>query len=452
MEARIGYRCAAPGSTLVWRETEDPSRRFTHGPGVYFTSDQAYAERYCTNTSVRHKVEIVGLLLPSSSLVIKHPDYIDPAPEVQRLAELPEYQQLLRRLGRTPRWNVATALAELVDELGPDRFLAAMRSIGVVGTVGRSGHLPEEFAVFDERAIRKMGAEGLGKTPWVDRSMKTVWQRIVDASPKPEWVPRLEPGRKFSLTEYGCGHYGCVFPTSDPEVVAKLTSDPTEAFFVAAAMSIGTFPEGIVRYYGIYRIPGAMHRGRPLFVLWREEATKVGEALRSPYSGGVVKFLPEEDRARAQYDVRSREKAAKSLSVFKDYAGAVRDTLKRAADPFAMVEESKRYNDWAWRYVSEAEGVGRPLVLDRFKGAQKVALVLTYLERIAVEMENEYLADQIGGALKFYLDEGLLLADVHTGNIGLVEGRVGSSPIITDPGHAVPLDRKWANVQVEELP
>lgn len=283
--------------------------------------------------------------------------------------------------------------------------------------------------------------------------MKTVWERVVAASPKPEWAPRLLPGKKFSLEEYGCGHYGCVFPTSDPEVVCKLTSDPTEAFFVAAAMSIGTFPEGIVRYYGIYRIPGAMHKGRPLFVLWREEATEVGTATRSPYSGGVIRYLPEEDRASAAYELRSKENLARNLSWFKDHAAAVRDTLNRAEDPFAMVDEAKRLSDdWAWRYISDAESSGRPVPFLRFRGAQKAALLLVMLERRAVEMENEYLSDQVGSALKFYLDEGLLLADVHTGNIGLVLGRVGKTPVITDPGHAVPLDRKWSNVQVPELP
>jgi hypothetical protein len=273
----------------------------------------------------------------------------------------------------------------------------------------------------------------LAKTPWIDRSMKTVWERVVAASPKPSWAPRLLPGKKFSLEEYGCGHYGCVFPTSDPEVVCKLTSDPTEAFFVAAAMSIGTFPEGIVRYYGIYRIPGAQHRGRPLFVLWREEATSVGTVLSTPYSA-------------------AKARVGQALRSFRDIAAKVRDTLKRAEDPFEMIDRSKKYEDWAWRYVSEAEVSGRAIALDMFQGAQKVAVGLMRLERLALEMENEYLADQIGGALKFYLDEGLLLADVHTGNIGLVEGRVGSSPVITDPGHAVPLDRKWSNVQVQELP
>lgn len=152
-ETRIGYRCAPSGSTLVWKDREDPLRRFTHGPGVYFTSDRGYAKKYCGRDSVQYEARIKGLLLPSSSLVIRDPDYVEPAPEVRRLAELPEYRQLLATLNRTPRWNVATALAELADELGPDKFLAAMRRIGVVGTVGRSGHLPEEFAVFDHKAI-----------------------------------------------------------------------------------------------------------------------------------------------------------------------------------------------------------------------------------------------------------------------------------------------------------
>ena len=444
---RIGYRCSAPGSTLVWRETPEPLKRFTHGPGIYFTADRAYAERYCLPNSVRHEVRIEGLLLPSSSLVIEHPDYVAPAPEVRRLAELPEYQQLLREYGRTPRWNVATALSELADELGPDKFLATMRRIGVVGTVGRSGHLPEEFAVFDERAIREMGAEGLAKTPWIDRSMKTVWERVVAASPRREWAPRLLPGKKFSLEEYGCGHYGCVFPTSDPAVVCKLTSDPTEAFFVAAAMSIGTFPEGIVRYYGIYRIPGAEHRGRPLFVLWREEATEVGKVLHYPPSY-MWKNLPPSEA----YVARSKSLLFNRLGLFQDNAGKIRDTLKRAPDPFAMAEAAKELSlDWAWRFVSESDE-GPFVPAERFRGEKRVALHLAVLDRLTVEMENEYLADQIGGALKFYLDEGLLLADVHQGNVGLVEGRVGSSPVITDPGHAVPLDRKWANVQVKELP
>lgn len=286
----------------------------------------------------------------------------------------------------------------------------------------------------------------LSKTPWVDRSMKTVWERVVAASPKPSWAPRLLPGKKFSLEEYGCGHYGCVFPTSDPEVVCKLTSDPTEAFFVAAAMSIGTFPEGIVRYYGIYQIPGATHRGRPLFVLWREAATEVGKVLQRTFWGD-----PADLSASELYEFRAKESLKRRLDLFKNNAHWVRERLKRSRDPFTTVEEASRLKDWAWewRTASEQERRAAPYPSGVVRS---IAIDLVALDQIAVEMENEYLADQIGGAFKFYLDEGLLLADVHAGNVGLVKGRVGKTPVITDPGHAVPLDRKWANVQVPELP
>lgn len=216
----VGYRCSAPGSTLVWRDTQDPSKRFTHGPGIYFTTDPDYAERYCLPDSDRHKVRIEGLLLPSSSFIFAHPDFIPPDPEVKRLADLPEYRQLLATLDWTPRWNVATALAELVDFLGVDRFLATMRRIGVVGTFGKSGNLPLEFAVFDDKAIR----------PEADRAVSMSKNRRSRRNPSPldnppklyhgsneDWLEELDgndPGYTGSL---GWGLY----LTTDPDFAAK---------------------------------------------------------------------------------------------------------------------------------------------------------------------------------------------------------------------------------------
>lgn len=80
----------------------------------------------------------------------------------------------------------------------------------------------------------------LASTPWVDRAANSVWSRIVAASPKPAWVPLHTTSRgKVKVEELGCGHYGCVMPTDDPEVVCKITSDATEAVFIAAAMTLG---------------------------------------------------------------------------------------------------------------------------------------------------------------------------------------------------------------------
>ena len=53
------------------------------------------------------------------------------------------------------------------------------------------------------------------------------------------------------------------------------------------------------------------------------------------------------------------------------------------------------------------------------------------------------------GAFEFYLDKGILLADVHTNNVGVIEyrdeyaDRHSTTWAITDPGHAVFLTTKF---------
>jgi hypothetical protein len=65
-------------------------------------------------------------------------------------------------------------------------------------------------------------------------------------------------------------------------------------------------------------------------------------------------------------------------------------------------------------------------------------------------MQNTDGSDLIGSALRYYLEQGLLLADVHANNVGKVERTSGW--VITDPGHAVPLEQRWAVVNVPGLP
>src|SRR5688572_6335160 len=98
---------------------------------------------------------------------------------------------------------------------------------------------------------------GLGKTPWVDRTLKSVWGPLALAT-DPAWMPRAKIGkRSVSVEEYGCGHYGCVMPTAGvPGVVVKITTDPTEAAFITAALQLGQDEySGLVRYVAIYQLP-----------------------------------------------------------------------------------------------------------------------------------------------------------------------------------------------------
>jgi hypothetical protein len=283
----------------------------------------------------------------------------------------------------------------------------------------------------------------LAKTPWVDRTANAVWSRIVAASPRPEWVPRhtTKRGGKISVEEFGCGHYGCVMPTSDDAVVCKITSDATEAAFVTAALSLGfgEETEGIVRYYAVYELPNR-HRGRPVFVLWRESATEVG----LPYGFGD------------SYEERRIANLSRYLGSFKECAAAARDTLKRSDDPWALLAEAKRHEEWAWRRGAEFNldtvtgVVGIRRTLPTYRGAMRVALALRLCDVIAELMQNTDGSDLIGSALRYYLEQGLLLADVHANNVGKIERTSGW--VITDPGHAVPLEQRWAVVSVPGLP
>lgn len=290
----------------------------------------------------------------------------------------------------------------------------------------------------------------LAKTPWVDRAANAVWSRIVAASPKPAWVPRhaviasAKSGReRISVEEFGCGHYGCVMPTSDDAVVCKITSDATEAVFVSAALGLGfgEETEGIVRYFAVYALPGE-HRGRKTFVLWRESATRVG--LTS-----FNYFLP---KAHLDYESGRVADLARYLGLFQGYASAARDSLKRIAPDHPNVFAAVRgYEDWAWDYVGNRDvETASPRMLAHLTGARRIAVALRACDLIAELMQNTDGSDLIGSALRYYLGQGILLADVHANNVGKVERTSGW--VITDPGHAVGLEERWRNVAVPELP
>ena len=310
------------------------------------------------------------------------------------------------------------------------------------------------FAPDERNPLSRPRFNGLGATPWVDRALTTHWAAIAAVVP-PEWLPRgVRSSRgRFDAEEFGSGHYGVVMPTQVPGIVVKLTTDATEAAFVASALAIGQYDDaGLVTYKAVFRVPGAEHKGREVFVLWREAAEHVGFQALSAYA----RSHPQ----RAHYEPALRE-LSKWLGRYKAVANDVRERLKTNPDALAEVP---RFADWARGQVAELEldrtppkqalwGENRGLVdhLARVRGAQRIALGFAMLEGIEQWMENTWLCDAIGRAFSVYRDHGLLLADVHQDNIGLVS-RMGDVPVITDPGHAVALDPRWTQVPIASLP
>jgi len=275
-------------------------------------------------------------------------------------------------------------------------------------------------------------------------------------------VEAVQGRGKAIVQEFGCGHYGCVMPTSTPGVVVKLSSDPTEAYFVAAALQLGFEgyeDAGIVRYYGIYQLRNAYHRKRPIFVIWREEAFDLGFPTRATRSFGI---MPPD----ALYERRRDLDLLRFLDMFKFFAAAIRRQLtsvqKRGGDPYQTVVDAAALADWAWGYVEwhVVEAVGRQQPMQRqgyahLRGTQRLAANLRACAIIAEMMENTDGSDTIGRTLGYYLNEGLLLADVHANNVGKVERHDdiwdGEVRVITDPGHAVPLEPRWREVVIEEI-
>src|SRR5271170_7394907 len=84
---------------------------------------------------------------------------------------------------------------------------------------------------------------------WTNSALYRQWSDI-KARVGEDWMPKLnqKTSSKLKAIEYGTGAYGTVMPTHDPDVVVKITSDPTEAQFVATVLEIGEQPEGLVRY------------------------------------------------------------------------------------------------------------------------------------------------------------------------------------------------------------
>jgi hypothetical protein len=82
--------------------------------------------------------------------------------------------------------------------------------------------------------------------------------------------------------------------------------------------------------------------------------------------------------------------------------------------------------------------------------AEKAAVALAACVRYASEIANIERGSSVGAALCELIEQGIVLADVHLNNVGLVR-RNDTDWTITDPGHAVFLDPKYEDVEIEVL-
>jgi hypothetical protein len=223
----------------------------------------------------------------------------------------------------------------------------------------------------------------------------------------PAMMPRLthRTANKIKAVEFGTGAYGTVIPTKTKGWVVKVTSDESEARFAAIAMSIGRFPPGMVKYKAAFHVSGT-HSGRPIYILWRQEANQVGKAVHG----------------------RTKE-------LLKDY-------YESAETSFWYVADHGR------SAISALRSKSKPGLLKRWLSpAAKASAAFQDARVVAGKLSRTRDGASLGKAILFYLDRGILLSDLHTGNVGIV----GNHVVITDPGHMLLLNDRYRGVKPREL-
>lgn len=287
---------------------------------------------------------------------------------------------------------------------------------------------------------------------------------------------------------FGCGFFGCVAPTENPRIVFKITTDSAEAAFVQCLKTLsGTgrfeFP-GIANYYGVWSVPAEDCMGRPVFVLWREEAETVGfydmikrhcsdHGMRTQQTMlGDFGCLDDEDPETFRRTSNTFRTLNSTLNDLHQTTRAIRDQVWEARARGDDMDEIKRQADQevfpVLLEVMNKKGLGllqaytfllREMRTEFNGNLPREPLLV--LNLAVLQAKYEALADIPWGAglaecfMSLY-SAGLFLADVHSGNIGFVANEAGTplGPLdirITDPGLFVPIVTGYDQIKLPVL-
>jgi len=237
---------------------------------------------------------------------------------------------------------------------------------------------------------------------WSSRVLAQIYEQLEDRAGDvpPQWLPRLADvrahGKGISVhaNEYGCGAYGCVYPTLDPHVVLKITADDTEAQF-AAQIAPDLARPICVYYHRVLEPHGAVdQRGSQVYLLWRESAEHVGEI-------GDVLGQKAQDLVDAQHVAATA--AYSAVRAIERGSGKIRQRERDA------VREALH------RWIGTCEAMARQIEIPELRPLGE-------------------------GFVEVYETQNVLFGDVHAGNLGLVRRPDGDRWVITDPGHIAVVD------------
>jgi len=220
------------------------------------------------------------------------------------------------------------------------------------------------------------------------------FEMLEDGRIPPRWLPRITNVRHTGdmltghVPEYGCGAYGCVFPTLDPNVVLKVTEDDTEAEFAGNWSARIAKPITVI-YHDVLAIDPSFTK-YPTYLMWREAAAHVGDLQTMVAQGDLAYRLVD----------RQHEAAQRAYTMISDpTADTTTEDITEALDLWMATCESMA----AQHDVPELQEVG-------------------------------------AGMLEVYRENKVFFGDIHIGNLGLVTRSGVDHWVITDPGHVAVID------------
>lgn len=302
---------------------------------------------------------------------------------------------------------------------------------------------------------------------------------MADAAPSwVQWVmQQAEPGvlelhgRSFMPSSWkmlGCGMFGCVLPARQPGVVCKVTLDGSEAFFARAhgdlAASAGAAPDGVCRYWEPIRVDSPIG---PVWVLWRQLVApqlyrdhvappfpKEDEPywkIKDPVAQDRAYRKLKQDRAawERKHGTDAREILEELTSCGLNVASRLamtggnldtflRELSRTRAQAGAGFNPQRSTMAWHYSSVTVKEFDADPML---YASVQLLAYRF-HLERLFASPTMP----QLASALEFYLEHGLLLADLNADNIAWLDG----AWTLFDAGFTVPIAGKWKSLWKRE--
>lgn len=269
---------------------------------------------------------------------------------------------------------------------------------------------------------------------WTNRALLDHWDQIERAA-GPGLLPRVtsRSAGRLVAQEYGSGAYGTVLPSRRKGWVVKITSDPSEAKFAFVTGRMAKRPTGLVRYGKTFQLRGR-HSGRPIYILWREEAYRVGEIVDDSPAGQLAAEQLDAIRQNADFSFR--------LMYSPDLI-----EQNRAA----ILEAEKTYANRTGYEAGGSPGALKRLSLNFASRVERAGYGIDAAWEIADQMSKGSVLPNVGRAIRDLIDRGIVLADVHLGNIGYVKRDGRFIDAITDPGNSVFLTQKFDRLQVPSL-